>query len=141
MQDSVFTKIIKGEIPCEKVYEDAKTFAFLDIHPLLPGHVLVVPKVQVDQFDDLPEEDYQATFATVRKIAKRLKAVMGTKRAIVHVLGFDVPHAHIHVLPANTGREFFQASADHISDEPFPYQPTSEELTELAAKLRLPDDL
>lgn len=141
MEDSIFTKIIKGDIPCYKVYEDAKTFAFLDIKPLMPGHVLVVPKLQVDQFDDLPAEDYQAVFATVQKVAKRVKEVFGAKRAITWVLGFDVPHAHVHVIPANAGRDFMQAIADHISDKPFPYQPTNEELAEIAQKLRLPDDL
>jgi len=141
MQDSIFTKIIKGEIPSHKVYEDAKTFVFLDIHPLLPGHMLVVPKTQVDHFDDLPEEDYQALFATVRKMAKQAKAVMGAKRAIIQVLGFDVPHAHIHVMPGDTSQQFFQAAADHLSAESYPYQPTQDELAEIAARLRLPDEL
>lgn len=140
MQDSIFTKIIQGEIPCYKVYEDAKTFAFLDIQPLMPGHVLVVPKLQVDQFDDLPDENYQALFRTVQKIAKRVKTVLGTNRAIIQVLGFDVPHAHIHVMPANSGTQFFEAAARHLSTEPFPYQPTAEELAGIAQKLRLPDE-
>ena len=66
MEDTIFTKIIKGEIPSHKIYEDEKTFAFLDIHPLTDGHVLVVPKVQVEFIWDLKPEDYQAVMATVQ---------------------------------------------------------------------------
>ena len=72
MQDSIFTKIIKGEIPCHKIYEDDKTFAFLDIHPIQPGQILVVPKKQIADFYDLDNEDYVAFFGTVKKIAKKL---------------------------------------------------------------------
>lgn len=73
MGDSIFTKIIKGEIPCHKVYEDDKTLAFLDIHPVTPGHTLVIPKIQIDEFQDLPTEDYRALMDTVQKVAKRQK--------------------------------------------------------------------
>lgn len=109
MEDSVFTRIIKGEIPCHKVYEDDKVIAFLDIHPVMPGHVLVVPKIQVDHFDDLPEEDYTALFLVVKRVAARIKDVIGTKRAIVLVMGYDVPHAHVHVLPSDSGTDFYTA--------------------------------
>lgn len=121
MQDSVFTKIIKGEIPCHRVYEDDKTIAFMDIHPVLPGHVLVVSKNQVDQIDDLPDSDYSALFATVKRIATQQKKVLGVKRAIVLVMGYDVPHAHVHVIPSNTSEPFYQAishTADIQSTEP-----------------------
>ena len=76
MVDSVFTKIIKGEIPCHKVYEDEKTIAFLPLRIVAKGHVLVVPKKQVDHFDELPLDDYQALMASVHKVANRLKAVI-----------------------------------------------------------------
>jgi histidine triad (HIT) family protein len=76
MQESIFTKIIKGEIPSHKIYEDDKTFAFLDIHPKTPGHVLVVPKNQVQFAWDLPNEDYAALMSTVKKIALRIKEVL-----------------------------------------------------------------
>lgn len=137
MEDSVFTKIIKGEIPCHKVYEDDKTFAFMTINPTLPGHVLVIPKKQIDQFDDLPEEDYQAVWQTVQKVAKRVKEVFGTKRAIVSVMGFEVPHAHVHVLPADEGMPFLKnayehALRDHTGKTPEPNHP---ELAEIAKKL------
>lgn len=107
MQDSVFTKIIRGEIPCEKVYEDDKTIAFMDIHPLVPGHVLVVPKTQVDHFDDLSPDYYKAVFDTVQKVAKRIKTVIGSERVCLRVEGFDVPHAHVHVYPCDTADDFY----------------------------------
>lgn len=68
-EDSIFTKIIKGEIPSHKIYEDDKTYAFLDIHPIQPGHVLVVPKIQVDNIWDLPDEDYHALMDVTKHIA------------------------------------------------------------------------
>lgn len=95
---SIFTKIIRGEIPCYKIYEDEKTLAFLDINPEVPGHTLVVPKVEVDRIYDLPETDYQALMATVKKLARHFEDVTG-KRTILKVIGVDVPHAHVHLLP------------------------------------------
>jgi len=98
MEDSVFTKIIKGEIPCYKIYEDDKTLAFLDIAPEVMGHTLVVPKNQVDKIYELPDEDYVAVMATVKKLAQQMEKVLG-KRPIMKVIGVDVPHAHVHVMP------------------------------------------
>ena len=95
---SIFSKIIAGEIPCYKIYEDEKTFAFLDINPEAEGHTLVVPKVEIDKIYDLPDEDYQALMATAKKISKNMEAVTG-KRIIWKVIGVDVPHAHIHLCP------------------------------------------
>jgi len=106
MAESIFTKIIKGEIPCHKVYEDDKTIAFLDIHPKTPGHTLVVPKLQVDEFQDLSDEDYTALMQTVKKVAKRQKEVLGAERIGMQVIGVDVPHAHIHVFPFNSLEEY-----------------------------------
>jgi histidine triad (HIT) family protein len=106
MDDSIFTKIIKGEIPCEKVYEDEKTFAFLDLHPFTQGHVLVVPKTQVDKFYDLPPDDYEALWGTVQLIARRLEEVIRPRRVCIRAEGFDVPHAHIHVYSCNTAQDF-----------------------------------
>lgn len=107
MADSLFTKIIRGEIPAQKIYEDDKTYAFLDINPTQPGHTLVVPKNQIDQLWDLPDEDYQALMATCKKIAQRQKNVLGVKRVGVKVIGEEVPHAHIHLIPFNEAREFY----------------------------------
>lgn len=95
---SVFAKIVAGEIPCYKIYEDDKTLAFLDIAPETPGHTLVIPKVEVDKVYELSDEDYQALWNTVRKVAQRMEAVLGA-RTLMKVIGTDVPHAHVHLLP------------------------------------------
>ncbi|MBQ2672949.1 MAG: HIT domain-containing protein [Methanobrevibacter sp.] len=95
---SVFTKIINGEIPCYKIYEDDKTFAFLDIHPETPGHTLVVPKKEIDRIYDLPEEDYNALMSTVKKLSTHMEKITG-KRTLWKVVGTDVPHAHVHLEP------------------------------------------
>lgn len=102
MEPSIFTRIINGEIPCNKIYEDDKTMAFLDIHPTQLGHTLVVPKVQIDHFDDLEDEDYQAVWATVKKVSKAQKRAFGRKRVGIRVIGLDVPHAHVHVFPIDS---------------------------------------
>lgn len=95
---SIFTKIINGEIPSYKIYEDDKTFAFLDINPESKGHTLVVPKNEVDKIYDLPDEDYQALMNTVKKLSKNMEQKLGT-RILWKVIGTDVPHAHVHLLP------------------------------------------
>ena len=95
---SVFTKIINGEIPCYKIYEDDKTIAFLDIHPETPGHTLVIPKNEVDKIYELPEEDYKALMATAKKLSAHMEKVLG-QRTLWKVIGTDVPHAHIHLEP------------------------------------------
>lgn len=95
---SIFTKIIQGEIPCYKIYEDDKTFAFLDIHPESRGHVLVIPKNEVDKIYDLPDEDYQALMATAKKLSQHMEKVLGA-RTLWKVVGTDVPHAHVHLMP------------------------------------------
>ena len=97
---SIFTKIIQGEVPCYKIYEDDKTFAFLDIAPEAEGHTLVVPKLEVDKVYDLPDEDYRAVWATVKKLARHYEQVLG-ERIMIKVVGIDVPHAHVHLLPVN----------------------------------------
>ncbi len=99
MEDSVFTKIIKGELPCHKVYEDEKTLAFLDINPVAEGHTLVVPKYQVEFVWDLPDEDHAALMTTTKKVALRLREVIGKKYVGEMVVGTDVPHAHVHIMP------------------------------------------
>ena len=95
---SIFTKIINGEIPSYKIYEDDKTYAFLDIHPGTRGHTLVVPKKEVDKIYDLPDEDYQALMSTVKKLSKNMEKVTG-QRTLWKVVGTDVPHAHVHLEP------------------------------------------
>ena len=102
---SVFSKIIAGEIPCYKIYEDEKVLAFLDIHPETKGHTLVIPKVEVDKIYDLPEEDYQALFATVKKIAAHMDEVLN-RRTLMKVIGTDVPHAHVQLMPQDETWEY-----------------------------------
>ena len=101
-EESVFSKIIRGDIPSHKVYEDEQTYAFLDINPLSDGHVLVVPKKQVDKIYDLDDDTYRALFATVKKVAKRINDVLGVRAGLV-VEGLEVPHAHVHVVPMYDG--------------------------------------
>jgi histidine triad (HIT) family protein len=105
MEDSIFTRIIKGEIPCHKVYEDDKTFAFLDIHPKTPGHTLIVPKKQVEFLWDLTDEDYQAVMSTVKKVALRIREVLKPPYVGELVIGEEVPHAHVHIYPFATLEE------------------------------------
>ncbi|MBQ3441570.1 HIT domain-containing protein [Candidatus Saccharibacteria bacterium] len=95
---SIFTQIINGEIPSYKIYEDDKTYAFLDIHPETKGHVLVVPKNEVDKIYELPDEDYDALMKTVKKLSKHMEKILGT-RILWKVIGTDVPHAHVHLMP------------------------------------------
>jgi len=115
MQDSLFTKIIKGEIPSHKVYEDEKTLAFLSIYPSVEGHTLVIPKAQVESLWDLKAEDYQAVMETTRKVALRLREVLEVERIGEKVIGLDVPHAHVHLVPFNTPEQYY---AKESTDEP-----------------------
>jgi histidine triad (HIT) family protein len=106
MQDSIFSKIVRGEIPSHKVYEDDKTLAFLDIHPIQPGHTLVIPKRQVEFLWDLTDEDYMALMETSKLVAKQLRTVLKKPFIGVQVIGVDVPHAHIHLIPFSIVEEF-----------------------------------
>jgi histidine triad (HIT) family protein len=117
MQDTIFTKIIKGEIPCSKVYEDDKTLAFLDIHPSQPGHTLVIPKLQVEFMWDLPDDDYQAVMATVKKVGQRLRDVLQVPYVGVKVIGTDVPHTHIHLVPFTTTADYFAKADDEAEPD------------------------
>lgn len=114
-EPSIFTKIINGELPCHKVYEDDMTIAFLTIGPVRDGHTLVVPKKQVDQYIDLPDDYYDALWRTVKKVAAKVREVTGRERVGVVIKGIDVPHAHVHLIPFNEGeslREGDGPSAD-----------------------------
>lgn len=96
---TIFSRIIAGEIPCYKVGEDENYFAFLDINPLKKGHTLVVPKVEVDYIFDLDEETLSGMILFAKKLAKRIEQSVECKRVAVVVLGLEVPHAHIHLIP------------------------------------------
>ena len=99
--DSVFTKIINKEYSCHLVAEDQFNIAFMDIRPIKKGHVLVVPKKQVNYLFDLNKEEYQSLWAFVRIVAKGLKKSVNCNRIGVSVIGFEVPHAHVHLVPIN----------------------------------------
>ena len=101
---SIFTKIINGELPCYKIYEDEKTLAFLNINPEARGDTLVVPKVEIDKVYDLADEDYSALWFAVKKVAKHMEEVTG-RRTIMKVIGKDVAHAHVHVMPLDDSWE------------------------------------
>lgn len=98
---SIFSKIVAGEIPCYKVAEDESYFAFLDINPVAKGHTLVIPKHEVDYIFDLPEAEYEGLWRFARKVAAAMKQALPCKRIGVAVLGLEVPHTHIHLVPLN----------------------------------------
>ncbi len=102
---TIFSKIIAGEIPCYKIAEDDRHFAFLDINPVAPGHTLVVPKKEVSYLFDLTDEEYLALELFAKRVAEGLKEAMPCKRIGVTVIGLEVPHAHIHLIPINTERD------------------------------------
>lgn len=102
---SIFTRIINGEIPCYKVAEDDRFIAFLDVRPLQPGHTLVVPKKEVDYIFDLDEKTLADLMIFARKVAVAMKEVIDCKRIGVAVLGLEVPHAHIHLVPLHKEKD------------------------------------
>ncbi len=96
---SIFSKIVKGEIPCYKIAEDDNYFAFLDINPLQEGHTLVIPKIEVDYIFDIEDEILAGMMVFAKKIATAIDKAIPSKRVGVAVLGLEVPHAHIHLIP------------------------------------------
>jgi histidine triad (HIT) family protein len=124
---TIFTRIIRGEIPSHRVYEDEHTCAFLDINPARPGHTLVVPRQEVPSVFDLEPPAYTALWQAVRQVAGRLQEATGCERVVVVVYGADVPHAHVHLIPLEAG--------GHLPfPEPRPASP--EDLAAVAARLR-----
>lgn len=100
---TIFSKIINGEIPSYTIAEDEHYYAFLDINPLAEGHTLVVPKKETDYIFDLPKEDLAGLMVFAQKVAGHIKEAVPCKRIGVAVIGLDVPHAHIHLVPINEG--------------------------------------
>lgn len=98
---SIFSKIVNGEIPCHKVAENERFLAFLDIMPLVNGHVLVIPKKETDFIFDIEDEELAAMMVFAKKVAQAIKKTIPCKRIAVSVIGLEVPHAHIHLLPIN----------------------------------------
>jgi histidine triad (HIT) family protein len=102
---TIFSKIIAGEIPSYKIAESDKFFAFLDIFPLVKGHVLVVPKKEIDNLFDVPPEYLAAFFAFATPIAKAIEKSFDCNRCGISVIGLEVPHAHVHLLPINSAED------------------------------------
>lgn len=112
MSDTIFTKIVKKQLPAHHIYEDEHTLAFLDANPVTEGHTLVITKAQIDHLDDCPPEIYKAVFDTVHKVSRHLKRKLKPRRIAIVVHGFEVPHAHVHVVPMYSGKELSLANRD-----------------------------
>lgn len=133
MDECIFCKIIAGDISAHKIYEDDATFAFLDAHPINPGHILVIPKSHTPDFHKLDDDTYQKVFQTVKRLSGVIEKVTHPKKIGLIVAGWDVPHTHVHVVPmhdyhditskamledsrANPSDEELKASADALRD-------------------------
>ena len=127
---TIFELIVKGEIPCHKVWEDDRHLAFLDINPRVEGHTLVIPKQPWNEVFAMPREDYDALWSAARTVAHHLEETTGCARVVVVVLGYEVPHVHIHLMPTNA-----------LEDFPFPPvdRQAQQRLETTAAKLAHPD--
>jgi histidine triad (HIT) family protein len=125
---SIFTKIVSGEIPCHKIAENEKFLAFLDIMPLATGHTLVIPKKEVDYIFDVNDDDYAELWAFAKYVAKAVGQAIPCKRVGVAVIGLEVPHAHIHLVPLN--------KVGDINFERPKLNPSQDELLDAANKIR-----
>ncbi len=126
---SIFTKIVNGEIPCHKIAEDERYLAFLDVFPMVVGHALVIPKRETDYIFDVEDEELAGILPFAKQVAKAIEAVVPCARVGVAVIGLEVPHAHVHLVPMNK-----------ISDMDFTKKltppPSKEDLETLAMKIR-----
>ncbi len=125
---SIFSKIISGEIACYKIAENDKFFAFLDVFPLVQGHVLVVPKTETDYIFDIADADLAEMMVFAKMVAKAIKLAVPCKRIGVAVIGLEVPHAHIHLVPMNT--------ANDINFTQPKLSPSKDELAQIAENIR-----
>jgi histidine triad (HIT) family protein len=124
---SIFTRIISGEIPSYKIYEDESYFAFLDISPLSKGHALVVPKIEIDYIFELDDNNYLGLMKVSKHIALAIQAAVPCKRVGIAVVGLEVPHAHVHLIPLHSG-------AINFSDPKLSL--AKEEMEQIAQKIR-----
>lgn len=125
---SIFSKIIAGEIPCHKIAENEHCFAFLDIFPLAKGHTLVIPKREVDKYFDLSNEELAELNIFSKMIAAAIESAIPCKRVGLAVIGLEVPHAHMHLIPLQ--------SVEDINFEREKLKLSQEELSEIAEKIR-----
>ena len=116
---SIFSKIVSNEIPSYKVYENENFLAFLDINPLKKGHTLVIPKIEVDYIFDLESKEYQELWNFAKLVAKGMKRVIKCERISIVVMGLEVPHAHIHLIPLDNMQDidFSQPKLNISSDQ------------------------
>lgn len=126
---TIFTKIVNGEIPSYKVAESDKFYAFLDINPLTEGHTLVIPKGETDYIFDIEDEEYKELFLFAKRVAAAVKKAIPCKRVGVAVLGMEVPHAHIHLVPLQTEGDMDFRKAK--------LSPTPERFKEIAEKISI----
>jgi len=124
---TLFSRIAAGEIPSYKVAEDSRHFAFLDINPVHPGHVLVIPKKEVDYIFDLADDDYTALMLFAKRVAKAIKRAIPCTKVGVTVIGLDVPHTHVHLVPMTQGSDMNFCAPKLTLPE--------EEMKEIAAKI------
>jgi histidine triad (HIT) family protein len=124
---TLFTRIINGEIPCYKIAENDLFIAFLDILPVAKGHALVVPKKEIDYIFDLPDEELQALNIFAKEVARKIQTVLPCKKIGISVIGLEVPHAHMHLIPINNIHDM------NFEKERLKF--TAEEYTELAQKI------
>ena len=124
---TLFTRIINGEIPCYKIAENDLFIAFLDILPVAKGHALVVPKKEIDYIFDLPDEELQALNIFAKEVARKIQTVLPCKKIGISVIGLEVPHAHMHLIPINNIHDM------NFEKERLTF--TAEEYTELAQKI------
>ncbi len=125
---SIFARIVNGEIPAHKIAEDAHFLAFLDVMPLVEGHTLVIPKMEVDYIFNIDDEMYSALWMFAKKVSKAVEKAIPCKRIGVAVIGLEVPHAHIHLVPLN--------KVGDINFTQSKLNPTSEELAAVAERIR-----
>lgn len=116
---SIFSKIVRNEIPSYKVYENENFLAFLDINPLKKGHTLVIPKIEVDYIFDLKSKEYQELWSFAKLVAEGMKRVIKCERISIVVMGLEVPHAHIHLIPLDSMQDidFSQSKLNLSSDQ------------------------
>jgi len=119
MEASIFTKIVNGEIPAYKIAEDDRYLAFLDVFPTTKGHTLVIPKQQIDYIFDLEDELYLGLMAFAKKVAAAIEKAVPCKRIGVAVVGLEVPHAHVHLIPINSMQDMNFAKKQQFSKEQF----------------------
>jgi len=132
MNDCIFCKIVSKEIPAHVVYEDEKVIAFLDRHPINPGHVLVIPRHHEPDFYRLEDSEYLPLMTAVKKIARTIEAGFGPRKVGLIVAGWDVPHTHVHVVPMNDYNDITSKSILEGTRA----NPTDEELSESSKKFK-----